>query len=86
MKTCSKHIVPEYLQDLKKVSEDIADMPYDKVVEFLQHFEKKINKDADKDHERGNYRLSILLGMSGVITRDLKENFQKIWELCKPYM
>lgn len=46
MKSCSKHIVPEYLQDLKKVSEDIADMPYDKVVEFLQHLEKKINKDA----------------------------------------
>ena len=61
---CSKHIVPEYLTDLKKVSEDICNMPYDKVIELFGHMEKKLKIDAEKDHKGGRLKLWILLNHS----------------------
>lgn len=86
MSDCSKHIVPEYLQDLEKVSKDLADMPYDKVVEFFGYFEKKLLKDSENDIKGGRKRLSLLLNRSAFNVRILKENFERIWKICKPNM
>lgn len=86
MSDCSKHKVPEYLSDLEKVATDIGDMPYDKVVEFLRHLQIKIQKDADNDGKGGRQRLSILLGRAAFKISILQDHFNKIWELCKPYM
>lgn len=83
---CSKHKVPEYLQDLEKVATDLADMPYDKLVEFFDHLQKKLSKDSDRDHELGHYRLSILLSNSYLNVIELRDTFKKIWNLCEKYM
>jgi hypothetical protein len=83
---CSKHIVPEYLTDLEKVATDLADMPYDKLSEFFEHFTVKLSKDADNDHDGGRYRLSILLTSAWIQSIEMKDVFQKIWKLCEPYM
>jgi hypothetical protein len=83
---CKKHIVPEYLCDLKQVATDLADMPYDKVSEFFNHLTEKLGKDADNDHNGGRYRLSILLSSTWSQSKEMKEMFEKIWKLCEPYM
>jgi len=83
---CSKHIVPEYLTDLKKVSEDICNMPYDKVIELFGHMEKKLKIDAEKDHKGGRLKLWILLNHCSFRIGRVKEEFEKVWEVCKPYM
>ena len=86
MSDCSKHKVPEYLSDLEKVATDISDMPYDKVAEFFEHLEKKIYKDSIKDGDGGRIRLSLLLSRTSHQISIIKIQFERIWELCKPYM
>lgn len=86
MSDCSKHKVPEYLSNLKQVANDIGDMPYDKVAEFLEYLEKKIHMDSVKDGEGGRRRLSLLLSRASYQITILRIQFEKIWELCKPYM
>lgn len=86
MSNCKNHIVPEYLSDLEKVATDLADMPYDKLSEFFGHLEKKVMKDSVKDGEDGRRRLSLLLSRTSHQIKMIKEQFDRIWELCKPYM
>jgi len=86
MGNCSKHNVPEYLQDLKKVANDLADMPYDKMVEFLGHLEEKLSIDSENDGKGKRYVLSLFLADSAIKVDELKRVFEKIWKLCKPYM
>jgi len=83
---CSKHIVPEYLSDLKQIAEDIGNMPYDKVVEFFDHFEKKLKKDAKSDFKDGRLKLYTLLSVCIVRTKNIKQSFENVWDLCKRYM
>jgi len=83
---CSKHIVPEYLSDLKKVAEDICDMPYDKVIEFLEHAERKLIRDANNDRKGGRLKLWILLTNSAFRIRETTREFEKVWEVCKKHM
>jgi hypothetical protein len=83
---CSKHKVPEYLKDLGQVASDIADMPYDKVVEFFDHLALKLEFDAENDRKGGRVRLFILLRHAAFRVGEARESFEKIWDLCKPYM
>ena len=86
MSDCSKHIVPEYLSNLEQVANDLADMPYDKLVEFFGHFEKKVMIDSKKDGEGGRVQLSVLLSRASFSLSVVKIQFQDIWKLCKPFM
>jgi len=86
MGDCSKHIVPEYLSNLEQVAEDILDMPYDKVAELFGYMEKKSMKDSNKDGEGGRTQLSLELSRTSFSISIVKEHFQRIWKLCKPYM
>jgi hypothetical protein len=86
MSDCSKHKVPEYLNNLEQVANDIGDMPYDKVSEFFGYLQIKIQKDSENDGKGGRHRLSILLGRAAFNISTIRDQFIKIWELCKPYM
>jgi hypothetical protein len=83
---CKKHIVPDYLKDIRKVAEDISNMPYDKVVEFFKHMENKLKKDADNDYEGGRFKLETQLRHAAFWSFKIRKTFEKIWEICEPYM
>lgn len=83
---CSNHIVPEYLQDLKKVAIDIANMPYDKVEEFFKHYKEKMEIDSDNDFDGERFRVSFLLSQAEIHSDKLESIFNELWKICKPYM
>ena len=83
---CSKHIVPEYLKDLRQVAIDIGDMPYDKLYEFLGHLSLKINDDAMKDIDGGRLKLGRKLTRLANDIDDARFEAVDIWKICEPYM
>lgn len=83
---CSKHIVPEYLQDLRQVAIDIADMPYDKLMDFFHFLSLKIRQDGDKDIAGGRDQLGIELNKLATEINGARFITEKIWNICEPYM
>jgi len=81
---CSKHSIPDYLSDLKKVASDLADMPYDAVAEFFKHFEKKLIIDTGNDRAGG--RVATMLSAASMKAEEMEEVFEKAAKICKPYM
>ena len=83
---CKHHIVPEYLSDLNKTAQDLADMPYDKLAEFFYYFKMKLLIDSENDGKGGHPTLSNGLLKTSLKSEELEEEFNKIWKICKPYM
>lgn len=81
-----KHQIPDYLEDLKQVANDIADMPYDKVAYFLYCLQHKIEKDSESDQKGGRYFLANQLKKAALEIEILKERFIRIWGLCAKHM
>jgi hypothetical protein len=81
-----KHHIPEYLENLKQVAEDIGDMPYDKVAYFICMLQTKLEKDSLNDEKGGRFLLSNELKKASIEACRLKERFLKIWDTCKKYM
>jgi hypothetical protein len=81
-----KHHIPEYLENLKQVAEDIGDMPYDKMAYFLYMLQIKLEKDSLNDKRGGRFLLSDGLKKASIETCHLKERFLKIWDICKKHM
>jgi len=53
-----KHQIPSYLDDLKQVAYDIADMPYNKVAYFFYCLGTKLESDSENDRKGGRYFLA----------------------------
>lgn len=83
---CEKHKVPEYLCDLKLVATDLADMPYDKLSEFFEHFTEKMAFDANNDFDGERFQVAEYLTHAEIYSEKMKFVFEKLWKICEPYM
>src|SRR3989304_4489734 len=80
MSDCSKHkkTVEKYPGDLKSLAEDIGNLHYEYLTEFLTHLSWKLNSDADKDYNAGRTKLSWELGgASSFFTKNTNFNKKK---------
>ena len=55
-----KSWLKNYEWNFEKLAEEIGDLRYDTLSQFLQFLSKKIEKDGQKDKGRGRDKLSIL--------------------------
>ena len=74
------------LKNEDKIIKKITSLRYDTLSEFLENFSMKFFCDAMEDHERGRHKLGCKLSGAGYYIKKAKEEIDKAWEICKPYM
>jgi hypothetical protein len=78
--------VEKYNGTLQELAHDIVKMRYDKVTEFLTYFRDELIKEYESDKQKGRVKLYSALEET-INTMDLAKNqMDKIWKICKPYM
>jgi hypothetical protein len=75
-----KHdIKVDYFGGFDKLAEDLGNLSYDALGEFLDKFCKKISKDGSADEKRGRKQLAKHLNYAA-------KHIEKCMEICKPFM
>lgn len=87
-KSCDKHkkTVEKYDGDLKQLAEDIGDLHYDALQDFMLDLAVKLNKDSKADEKRGRKQLSTALRRAGFNISTAAMNIREAWYISKPYM
>ncbi len=75
-----------YKGGLEKLVEDIGNLRYDTLAEFLELLQKKLDNDSKKDGERGRKALSLELSRAATFVMAAKESIDKAWVISKPFM
>jgi len=68
-----------YLGGFDKLAEDLGNLRYDALAEFLNKLSKKLNKDSEADSNRERNQLAKQLTYAG-------KHIGNAWEICKPFM
>lgn len=71
------------LDDLARV---IGNMRYDKAKEFIELLADDFKKQADSDKSKGKVRLANQMYQVVEKLYEARDNMEKVWEICKPYM
>lgn len=77
--------VKNYNGSHQKLAEEIGDLYYDALADFLQLLSEKIQTDAQADSDRGRQKLAKQLF---ACSKNLEESARLIdtaWEICEPY-
>jgi hypothetical protein len=75
-----KHqLTVKYKGGFSKLAEDLGNLQYDALGDFLLILYEKINRDAEADKHRGRKKLSKYLKLAA-------KNIQNAWQICVPYM
>jgi hypothetical protein len=78
--------VERYLGTLRQLADDLGDLRYDALAEFLGLLAAKLAADAAQDEGRGRRRLSALLRETSHHLTEAAESLNRTWRLCEPYM
>ena len=78
--------IGEYNGTLGNLAEDIGDLRYDALAEFIGLLSVKIYKDALKDKLRKRSQLSGALFEISSQLEDAQEIIKDAWKICKPCM
>ena len=70
---------------LQALANEIGDLRYDALQEFLLHLSLKIKNDALKDRNRGRIKLANQLGEASEKIQKSAESIDKAWIICKPF-
>ena len=80
-----KDQVEKYDGSISQLANDIGDLKYDTLAEFLKLLAKKIQEDGDKDQTRGRVKLARELHSCAHDLRLGKIAIDKAWEISKPF-
>lgn len=81
-----KKTVEKYDGSLKELAEDIGDLHYEVLNEFLGHLRDKLYKDSAKDKEAGRKKLAKALKKAANSINDSQDGIFEAWLISKPYM
>lgn len=82
----NKTEIENYKGSKKQLVEDIGNLRYDSLAEFLQLLSDKIQSDGEKDHSKKRYQLATTLFECAKKLKESKTAIEKAWKICKPYM
>ena len=78
--------VQNYTGSLAELAEDVGNLRYDALAEFLQILSAKVAQDGIKDAGHGRAQLaSALQGGAAELTASA-DQIQKAWRIAKPFM
>ncbi|MEN9612473.1 MAG: hypothetical protein RLZZ628_3287 [Bacteroidota bacterium] len=71
---------------LQALADEIGDLRYDALNEFLLHLSLKIKNDALKDRNRGRIKLATQLEEAAEKIAQSAEKIDKAWIICEPFI
>jgi monomeric isocitrate dehydrogenase len=71
--------------NLQTLANEIGDLRYDALQEFLVHLSLKIKKDGLKDRNRGRIKLANQLDAASEKIQNSADAIEKAWIICKPF-
>jgi len=80
------HTLPYHDGDLKELAQEIGNLQYDKLAEFLYHLESDLEKQSENDARKGRVQLSNTLREVHLNIQLAIKPLEKAWRICKPYM
>jgi hypothetical protein len=78
--------IENYESDFGRLAEEIGDLRYDSLSEFLELLAKKIKSDAHKDRDRGRRHLAEELYEAEDKLVRAAASIDQAWRICEPYM
>ena len=86
--SCEKHkkLIEKYNGSLSELANDIGELHYEALSQFLGHLSKKIKVDGTKDFEGGRKKLASQLFDSSNSISNSSESIWKAWLISKPFM
>lgn len=81
-----KKTVEKYSGTLQELAEDIGNLHYESLHEFLKALSEKFNEDAVKDAKANNLKLSLTLMDAHIETERAAESIESAWKISKPFM
>ena len=78
--------VQNYTGSLAELAEDVGNLRYEALAEFLQLLSAKVAQDAEKDAGRGRAQLASALQDSAAELTASADHMQKAWRIAKPFM
>ncbi|MBX2876691.1 MAG: hypothetical protein KTR30_31535 [Saprospiraceae bacterium] len=75
-----------YDKGLQQLAEELGDLRYDALVDFLQYLHEKLAKDSKADEERGRAKLAKCLALASNNIGHSAKEIQKAWIISEPYM
>ena len=81
-----KKTITNYSGTMTELVEDIGDLYYDSLTDFLNLLSEKLEKDSLKDRERNRIKLSNFLKYASENIKQASSNIDDAWKICKPFM
>ena len=81
-----RSLPPHYPGDLASLAEEIGNLKYDALAEFLRLLSAKIDGDAAKDQARGRVRLAAELRSAAGRIGSAEVPIEHAWKICRPFM
>lgn len=78
--------VQNYTGSLAELAEDVGNLRYDALADFLRLLSAKVAQDAEKDAGRGRAQLASALQGSTAELTAAAEKIEKAWRIAKPFM
>jgi len=78
--------IVNYNGSMEELVENIGDLYYDSLSEFLQLLSQKLEKDSIKDRERNRIKLADYLKSASENIKTSASNINDAWKICKPFM
>ena len=78
--------VDRFNGSLTELAEDLGNLQYDVLAEFLGLLAVKIEQDAKKDNERGRVKLAASLKRCADDLKNAEDAITQAWTICQPYI
>lgn len=84
---CNKHKrnIDGY-DDIVKLANDVGDLHYESLKDFLYILTFKLKTDASNDKAAGRKELAKNLDKAGDYVFSAYRAMDRVWDICKPYM
>ena len=78
--------IENYDGDLQQLANELVDLRYDALSEFLEYLSKKMEKDSLADKSRNRNQLANHLKNTSVSLKESSKSIAKAWKICEPFM
>ncbi|MGB0522824.1 MAG: hypothetical protein ACPGJS_07680 [Flammeovirgaceae bacterium] len=78
--------IAKYTGSLEELAEDIGNLRYDALEEFLGLLADKLKKDAVADYDRNREKLASKLFHAAELVDDAASEIEEAWVISAPYM
>lgn len=80
------HTVPHFLGSAQMLSQEIGDLYYDALADFLRLLAQKIEADSQADNARGRTKLAKELAICSQHIEQAAQHIDAAWNICKPFV